>query len=533
MPGEMYSDLVINILDAYNIHHGVDQRIFLANNGGREPMHLYLYALLGGQPGLGFSRYTLDLMAALESIATLPLMFWLGCEVMGRERRRYALGFALLATALLAVSHWHVVLGRQGLRIAVSPLITTLSAIFFVRGLRHNRRADFVLAGLTLALGLYSYKSLRMLPVVYVLCVGIALLLKRYPWRVRMKYLLNLATLAFVACMVFVPMFHFWLEYPDDFTGRMTTRIFGYEANTTEERLDALGESGATLLGNLRNSFLMFHFTSDSTWVSAAPGEPAMDTVTAALFLLGVAAWLSRMASSRDPVNWFVPCLLALMLIIPALAIAFPIEVPHNQRSSPGMPAAYLIAALPLALFCRLAGRILPRRVGMGATVLLCGALLFSSYQYNHRLYFGPFMQIYHRSAQSHAHGGRILRGFVESDGAFGNAYLVSIAHWWDVRAVGIEAGIIHWYNTAHLHEMPGMMRDRYQRGGDHPLMPDRDLLFFYAWHDEAALPQLRAWFPQGRATYIETPWVDQSFYIFRVPALGEQGLQDFLNQYG
>ena len=532
LPGEMQSDVVINILDAYRIHVGSDERIFLSNNGGREPVHVYLYALFGGQPGVGFNRYTINLLAALESLATLPLMFWLGCEVMGRQRRGYALGFAVLATALLAVGNWHVVMARQGLRISVSPLITTLSAVYFVRGLRHNRRSDYVLAGLTLALGLYSYKSLRMLPVVYVVCVGIAMLLKRGSWRVRAPYLFNLATLAFVACMVFVPMFHFWLEYPDQFTGRMTTRMFGDNAATPEERMLSLNEDGATFLSNMRNSLLMFHATADSGLVSAAPFEPAMDEVAAALLALGFAAWLTRMASSRDPVNWFVPCLLLFMLFIPALAIAFPIEVPHYQRSSSGMPAAFLIAALPLALYCRLLHQTLPRRIRLAAIALVAGGLLLASFEYNYGVYYGRYQEAYRRHVAPHSVAGNILRGFAESDGAYGNAFIVSYPYWWDHRAVGLEGGVVNWNNSADLPNIPGLIRLAYQRAGEFRLEPERDLLFYYSQGDDQALPQLQAWFPNGRATRIDIDWDSHSFFIYRVPALGQSGLQEFVNRH-
>lgn len=533
MPGEMHSDLVINALDAYNIHVGADQRIFLPNNGGREPLHIYLYAIMGGLPGVGFNRYTLNLLAALESIATLPVMFWLGVEVIGRHRRRYAFGFALVATALLAASSWHVVMGRQGLRIPLAPLFTTLSAVYFVRGLRHNRRADFVLAGLTLTLGLYSYKSVRMLPVVYVACVGIALLLKRLSWRTRASYLGNLAVLAFVACMIFVPMFHFWVERPDQFTFRMTTRMFGDTTTTTEERLELFSEGVPTLLRNIRNSLLMFHYTSDSGLVSGAPYEPAMDATTSALLALGVAAWLSRLARRRDPIDWFVPCLLLAMLFIPTLAIAFPVEVPHYQRSSPAMPAAYLMAALPLALYCRLLLQALPRRIGTGAIALVAGALLLSAYQTNYELYFGRYMDLHSRSTLPHSFAGRVLRGFAESDGAYGNAFIVNVAHWWDHRAVAVEAGVFYWNNSGDTTMLPGMIRAGYENWSNYPLAPERDLLFFYAQHDNEALPLLQTWFPNGRASHIETLWDDRDFFIYRVPALGHQGLQDFINQYG
>ena len=159
-PPELISDMVVNIVDAYRIQRGESYPIFLGNNGGREPFHIYLQTFISSLPGMRFDRSALLLTTALESFLTLPVMFLFAVEVMGKHRRGYALAVGLLATALLAVSFWHVVLARQGLRIPLSPLFTALSALFFARALRHNRRSDFILAGITLSCRLVQLQVL-------------------------------------------------------------------------------------------------------------------------------------------------------------------------------------------------------------------------------------------------------------------------------------------------------------------------------------------------------------------------------------
>lgn len=529
-PPELISDMVVNIVDAYRIQQGESYPIFLGNNGGREPIHVYFQTFISSLPGMQFDRNALVLSTALESFLTLPVMFWFAVEVMGKQRRGYALAVGLLATALLAVSFWHVVLARQGLRIPLSPLFTALSALFFARALRHNRRSDFILAGITLSCGLYSYKSLRMLPLVYVICVAIALLLRRYTWRARLKYIYNLAVLAFVAGAVFLPMLHYWVEEPGQFTARATTRMFGDRPTSDAERLALLREGGATFLYNARNALLMFHHTHDNTWVSAIPGQPALDPVTGALLLLGAAAWLGLMASERDPVYWFVPALFFVMLLLTALAIAFPIEVPSLQRASGAIPSAYLIAALPLAILCRQFYLALPRALGLAVAVAFALAVIAAAYQYNRDLYFGDFMDNYHRSAQNHAEAGQVLRGFAESDGGYGNAFIISSPHWWDHRAVGVEAGAIRWDNSiVDINRLPQYISNGLRRNDQFQLQPERDLLFFFAPRNEAAPPLLRQWFPAGRQLEIKQEPAEKTFFIYRAPALGADGLQAFL----
>ena len=533
-PPELYSDMVVNLVDAYQIHRGENYPIFLGNNGGREPIHIYLQAFLSGLPGIQFDRTALILLNALESLLTLPVMCWFAVEAMGRKRRQDALAIGILATALLAVSYWHVVLSRQGLRIPLSPLFTALSAVFFARALRHNRRGDYILAGILLSLGLYSYKSLRMLPVVYVISIGIALLIRRYSWRLRASYLLNLTILAFIAGIVFLPMLHFWVEEPNQFTWRATTRIFGDLPTTDAERIELLREGGATFLANVRNALLMFHHTNDNTWISAIPGQPALDPVTGACFLLGAAAWLGLLARERDPVYWFVPVLFFVMLLLTALAIAFPIEVPSLQRASGAIPPAYLIAALPLARLCSQLKRTLPRALGLAAAVGFAIVVIASAYQYNRDLYFGEFMDNYHRSAQNHAEAGQILKGFVDSDGAYGNAFIISWPHWWDHRAVSIEAGTMRWDNSiVGVERLPQYIQYGLLREDEYQLQAERDLLFFFNPGDGEAPTRLRQWFPHGRQLEIRQEPADKSFTIYRVPALGEAGLQTFLAANG
>ena len=212
-----------------------------------------------------------------------------------------------------------------------------------------------------------------MLPVALVVGVATTLIIKRFSWRTRAAYTLNLAVLAFVSLMVFLPLLHYWTEYPEDYLRRTSTRMFGDAPTSPGEQLQILGERVPVLLSNLRNALLEFHYTFESTWVTAVPGEPAMDTTTAAFMLLGVAAWLTMMVKTRDPVIWFIPILLFFMLLVSALALSFPIEVPSFTRASGAIAPAYLIAALPVVIICRLLWSSLPKPLGPALAVVFSG----------------------------------------------------------------------------------------------------------------------------------------------------------------
>ena len=164
-----------------------------------------LLAALSNLPGLGFDFFSLKALSALESLLTLPALLWMGMELLGDKRKHFKLVAALLLTGLVAVSYWHVIIGRQGLRIPFTPLVTALLLIYLARAMRHNRRSDFVKVGLILGFGLYMYQAVRMLPVVVVVGVLMAMAVRRISWRERLRYLLHLAILVFVSLMVFCP----------------------------------------------------------------------------------------------------------------------------------------------------------------------------------------------------------------------------------------------------------------------------------------------------------------------------------------
>ena len=529
-PPQMYSDLVEKIQDAYKIHHQGDYRIFFQNIGGREPLHFYLLSVLASQPGMEFNHYALKLLSALESFITLPILFWLGVEVMGKERRRFGMLFGALAAALVAVSFWHVVIGRQGMRISLAPLFSALTAAYLIRALRHNRRPDWVKAGLALGFGLLGYQAVRMLPVVAVAGAASMALVCRDGWRARLRYLLNLATLAFVSLMVFLPLLHYWVEEPESYMRRASTRVFGDAPTSDAERAAFISESIPALLRNIRKTALMYHFYGDSSWVSGLGDEPAMDPVTSALMLLGSAAWLSLIVRTRDPIALFVLIYLLAMLLPTALALSFPIEVPSFIRASGAIPPSYLLAALPLAVFCRHLCNKVSGRKGAVLAFGMVACLLLAANHYNASMYFGRFTDNYRQASHPQAQAGRLLRGFAESDGAFGNAFALTSPHWWDIRAVGIEAGRMFWDSGGDVSALPQLLAKGLRREAAFRLDPERDMLFFYARENADALPALTRWFPGGRQLEIRVEPAHKSFYVYRAPALGTDGLRQFLD---
>ena len=527
-PSEMNSDHVEKIRDSQRVSES-ESRIFFSNNGGREPIQFYLMSLLASLPGLGFNHFTLKLLTVIEGLITLPVLVAVGVELMGERRRKLGILAGLLLAGLVAVSYWHVALSRLGLRIVLTPLFTSLLLIYLARAMRRNQRSDYVKAALALGFGLYAYQAARMLPIAVVVGIAMAMIIRPISWRQRLMHLVNLAVLAFVAFMVFLPLFHYSLEEPEYFWERTSGRILGDDI-PDEERLDAFNANVPILMSNIRNALLMFHWKGDIIWIHGLSFEPAMDVYTGVFLILGIAAWGARMLKSRDPVLWFAPVMIFIMLLPSALAIAFPGENPSHTRTSGVLPLVYLVAALPIAIIARHLMRTFPRR-GAALAVIFCAAVLLLANQRNTHLYLDRYADAYTKAAYPYSEAGTVLRGFADSGGGYGNAFIIAYPWWWDHRAVGIEAGQPFWPNSiASLSDLPQFLDEARQRSGQFKLNPNRDLLFFYSPYDEEAPARLRQWFPNGYEREVHSPHSNARYYLlYRVPFLGKAGLEAFL----
>ncbi|MBL8154797.1 MAG: glycosyltransferase family 39 protein [Anaerolineae bacterium] len=551
VPAEMTSDHVEKILDSANITRGATQ-VFFPNNGGREPLHFYIMALFAQLPGLGFNFTTLKLLTAIEGLLTIPILWWLGRELIGEEDPELANWVGLGLAALVAVSYWHTMLARLGLRINLTVLFTALVVIYLVRGMRWNRRGDFIKAGLALGVGLYAYQAVRMLPVVIIAGIALAIVMRWFMRRSAQnggvqfgKTLFHFAVLVILSGTVFVPMLGFALQYPNDFWRRTSGRLLGDDliqttdsagnlverASTLEERFAAFQQNVPVLLDNIRNALLMYNWKGDVAWVSAEPNRPTMDPVTGTLLIVGLGAWIARMVRRKDPADWLMPLLVFIMLLPSALSIAYPIENPSATRTSGTLPIVYLFAAVALGLVCLQIKRMFPDWRGRVGSVTLAVALVGIAGVNNWNTYFVGYREAYFSSSPApYTEGGRVLRGFAESGGSFGNAYMIAYPYWWDHRALGLEAGLTDWPNgIVALDQAPSFLYLASLKSDQYRLDPDKDLLFFYSPEDSETEAALKVWFPTGYAQRIISSKPGDDFMIFRVPHLGTQGFADFV----
>lgn len=287
---------------------------------------------------------------------------------------------------------------------------------------------------------------------------------------------------------------------------------------------------GATLdrlAENMRNALLMFNRRGDIAWINGAPARPALDPWTGALFLAGLVAWARRIQRERSMAATLVPLALFIMLLPSALALSFPHENPSHTRASGVLPAAMLVAALPLSQLVGLLRHQLRGRLGQVGAAALVLLLLAGALGESQRRYFVENRRAWEQATFPYSTAGQVLATFVAVSEAPGNAFVIAWPHWWDHRAVGIEAGLMGWPNAIpEGDQVPGFLAAALAREGPYRLDPNRELLFFLIPADEESLNMLRQRFPEGQLQHRRSELERHEFLLYRVAAPGIEHLQ-------
>ena len=525
------ADHADDILAGYRISQG-QFTILQIKGQAREPMHMYFMALLGRFPGLGFDHFTIKLLAAIESLITLPVLFWMGYELMGQKDRRFGVVTGLMMTGLVAVSYWHVSISRYAMRTHLTVLFAALMMIYLARAMRKNCRSDYIKLGLCLGFSLYAYTPCKMLPLVAVCGIGLALLVRRISWYERLHYIFNLAVAGLICLMVYLPMHHTTMDYPDETWRNSLKEVFGTTPGQPIDVDPADFVSG--FMRNIGDSLHMFHWVGDGNWIQAATLKPALDIYTGAFLILGLASGgVYLLQHRRDPVLWLMPVMIIIMLLPSAMSVAHSITNPSHTLTSGAIPGVYLIAALPVVTLAFRIARSYSGHIGKLLAAGLCVLVLLFANQHNGRTYFDIFPRTYGPAPFRHA--GNVVRGLVDSGVDWGNIVIIVYPHFWDERNVYIEAGEPAFYSAAPVGDLPRKLESAWRETGEYRLDPGKDLIFIYPPEDEDSARQLQDWFPDGRALEIQSYLPEDhwrgSYVLFRVPYLGESGLWGFLER--
>ena len=499
VPAEMTSDHAEKLLDVYDVLGGW-RPIFFPRNTGREALQFYVTAGLIRFTPLTLSHLALKVGTAFFGMVTVPLAFLLGKELYGRPA-------GLLAAFFLAVSHWHVAITRVGLRFPFTAAFTVPALFFLLRAFKHNRRNDWLAAGMVLGLGLHTYTAMRIVPLLFLFLMAAKFIAdyvakkRGRPSTVEESSLVwrfwGNATLGGLASLLaFLPLLRFMWDKPG---------VFWYRAASRAQQGMAITDAWPIFWGNVKNALLMFNVRGDVVPVNTIPRAPVLGQAEAALFVLGTAYLLWRLFHERRAAYLLLS--LFTLLLPSILSLAYPGENPSVVRAGGAVPLAMLVVALPVVAAGR---RLWPASGRAGRTLaafLLAGVLIFATAD-NFHWYFVRYDANVRRSLWNATEIGEAVRDYVATGGELEQVYHIPYPHWVDTRNIAINAGDITWRQAV----------SEIQEVRIHALNPEPKLYLLHP-DDKLARDILRDVYPNGRLTRYHSQRPGKDFLLFRVPA--------------
>ena len=267
-------------------------------------------------------------VSALGGAATVVALYWL-------IRTMFSRTYAIFASLLLAMSHYHIQFSRIGLQNIWDGFFTMLALAALWHGWKKGWRGGFILCGLALGLGQYFYISFRVIPVIILIWVLIA---APFNWRQFKERFPDLLLAAWIALLVYLPLALFFIKHPQEYYAPLQ-RVTILEGWLTEQAAQRdLSEWQILLEQTLLNAKGII-IEPLQMWYSM--GKPMLLPVSAAMFVLGL-IWGIVFFDLRH-----------LLIILPALVTILAGGVSHNapagQRFILIAPFAAIYIAYPLA----------------------------------------------------------------------------------------------------------------------------------------------------------------------------------------
>jgi heme/copper-type cytochrome/quinol oxidase subunit 4 len=501
---EMTSDHAEKLEDVYDITRGI-YSIYFPRNTGREPLYIYLCAFVSQWFGISF--ITLKIVAVFGGLLTLLFVYLLGRE-LGSTR------IGLLAVAFAGIGYWPTVIERFGLRISFYPLFAAATLYYFFRGMRRQKRNDFILAGVALGLGLNGYTPFRIMPFALI-ALFIIYFLHLRDTQSRKQALVWFGLLAFTSWIFVIPMVRYALERPDIFVERAFSRV-----GTLERPFPA--PVWQLFLFNLWTALKQFNWNDGNTWVHSIPGRPALDVISGALFLIGATLLAVRYIRNRHWRDIMILLAVPLLQMPSILSLAFPEENPTLSRTGGALVPVFLLVGFGLDSLLNgfgggegsgqrsgenEGGTHSPGLIGSLFPVLLVLGLFAASFMQNYDLIFNQYYNQYRKSSWNSRDMGSVMRDFMNKGGSADQVRIIPYPYWVDTRLPPLWAGV---------------------PGRDIAIAPDNiestvaipgAKLFMFQPQDDATSQLLKGLYPNGTLTIFESFAKDHDFYVFRVPA--------------
>jgi len=368
--------------------------------------------------------------------------------------------------------------------------------------LRTRNRNDFIISGLFLGLGLHGYSPIRIVPFVVVTAV-VLYALHAQSKGVRRDALLWLVVLGLASLLVFIPLLRFTVDNPGAFSYRAFSRLGSIEQPLPVPALQIF-------FSNLWNGIRMFNWDDGEIWVHSVTHRPALDVVSAALFLIGVLLLLTRYIRNRHWLDLFLLLSIPLLAMPSILSLAYPAENPALNRAGGAYVPVFVVVALALDSIVKGLG-LGKLRTGFawGFAMILFAFSGIQNYDLVFRQYYSSFLT----GAWNTSEMGAIIQEFEELHDQTDTVWIVPHPHWVDTRLPGVWAGIPNrdfaiWRdNLPETVQLPGPKLFLVRANQD---ISDAN--------DQETMDVLHELYPQGTLELHNSEVIGHDFWIYSVP---------------
>lgn len=345
LPPGLFGDEAVEGLDALDVLAG-NFNIWFHAHLGREPIYVYLDAI--SYMLFGITPLATRLPAILAGILTIPAAYWLvrewSAQLFDHARSRR---LALLTTALLAISFWHIQMTRNAHRDTLLPLVEAIGYALFWRAIRTRQWKFYALSGAILGLAIYTYSPGRFVGVFVGLFVAlefiIGLLNDPRPRTEEGKpngtifghrsSVIGLGIAGLVAVLIMLPLGIYFAQNPAQFMRR-------FDSTSVMDKGAPLESFTSSAIGNT----LQF-FVPDAGYQSKhynLPGKPIFDLLIAPWFLAGIVIALTRIKKGeyRFLLLWYG------IMLIPAFLTSD--MIPKAVRVLGVVPGVFIFPALAM-----------------------------------------------------------------------------------------------------------------------------------------------------------------------------------------
>lgn len=485
LPIELVSQQVETYLSVEEIRAGSWEMFFPRNVVG-EPLNYYWLAFVSLFFGPGSLLLASYVGQAFSFAVGLVFLFYLGRLLLNKW-------VGLGAVLAFGLGFWPVLQNYAMIGGGLVFPILSAALFFLFRGLLKDRQLDFVLFGIVSGLGLLSNKLFLMMPIVGLVFYFVWILhhwkeRKQLHWKPRLS--LGLFAMGIMA----IPLLVVIKSYPGVYFEPILSRL-----GNTEVMIE--GSPVLVFLKNLWAGLGIMHWSNRSSWVDGIANRPALELISAVLFIVGLLGVIWRYVAERRW-QWLAILILLIIFLLPSvMSIAFPLEKPSLSRAfGLAIPAFLLVGYGLYMIFQQMAKR--HQKVKLVFLVIISAVIIFGNGHLLHNVYPKNFKQ----NAWNTSDIAQTINKFKNTYGKEAKARVVGYPHWVDERAVAIMAGLPA---NELLMDAAGFDGFKEDQGAK---------LFVLNPEATEEMSRLKELFPNGVESLVQSTQVGKDFVIYLVP---------------